>query len=166
MLPRTKFCHFVQFSSYSMSKLYNDFNFAVRTRTCEKSVSGKQPMIYCLHAYQSGFRPTYSTVTALLETTNNWCVNIDKGMLNGVIFIDLKKAFDTIDHKILFGKLKCYGVNDIALSWFRSYLTERKQRCYVNANLSSSRTIYCGVPRGLFWVHFCFWFISMTCQIA
>ena len=40
---------------------------------------------------QSGFRSLHSTLTALLEATNNWCVNIDKGLLNGVIFIDLKK---------------------------------------------------------------------------
>ena len=92
-----------------------------------------------LSEYQSGFRPTYSTVTALLETTHNRCVNIDKGLLNGVIFIDLKKAFDTIDHAILY---------DGALLWFRSYLTDRKQKCYVNGNLSSTLTINCGVPQG------------------
>ena len=101
-----------------------------------------------LSEYQSGFRPTYSTVTALLETTNNWCVNIDKGLLNGVIFIDLKKAFDTIDHAILLRKLEHYGVHDGALLWFRSYLTDRKQKCYVNGNFSSTLTINCGVPQG------------------
>ena len=101
-----------------------------------------------LSEYQSGFRPTYSTVTALLETTNNWCVNIDKGLLNGVIFIDLKKAFDTADHAILLRKLEHYGVDDGALLWFRSYLTDRKQKCYVNGNLSSTLTINCEVPQG------------------
>ena len=65
-----------------------------------------------LSEYQSGFRPTYSTVTALLETTNNWWVNIDKGLLNGVIFIDLKKAFDTIDTITQF----CY-VNLNIMEW-------------------------------------------------
>ena len=44
------------------------------------------------------------TLTALLETNDNWCVNIDRGLLNGVIFIDLKKAFDTIDHVIILKK--------------------------------------------------------------
>ena len=54
---------------------------------------------------QSRFRSLHSTLTALLEATNKWCVNIDKGLLNGVIFIDLKKAFDTIYHKIIIKKL-------------------------------------------------------------
>ena len=75
-------------------------------------------------------------------------MNIDKGLLNGVIFIDLKKAFDTIDHKILIRKLKCYGVDDNALSWFNSYSNNRKQKCYVNGKLSGSRSISHGVPQG------------------
>ena len=61
--------------------------------------------------HQSGFRPIYSTTTALLDSTNDWCVNIDNGLVNGVIFIDLKKAFDTIDHEILLKKLDCCGVD-------------------------------------------------------
>ena len=50
---------------------------------------------------QSGFRSLHSTLTFLLEASNSWSVNIDNGLINGVIFIDLKKAFDTIDHKVL-----------------------------------------------------------------
>ena len=57
---------------------------------------------------QSGFSSLHSTPTSLLETTNSWSVNIDNGFINGVIFIDLKKAFDTIDHRILFSKLASY----------------------------------------------------------
>ena len=49
-----------------------------------------------LSKYQSGFRPNHSTLTALLETANSWCVNIDNGLLNGVVFIDLKKAFECL----------------------------------------------------------------------
>ena len=60
----------------------------------------------------------------------------------------MKKAFDTIDHAILLRKLEHYGVDDGALLWFRSYLTDRKQKCYVNGNLSGTLTINCGVPQG------------------
>ena len=58
-----------------------------------------------LTSCQSGFCSLLSTLTALLEASNNWCVNVDKGLLNGVIFIDLKKAFDIIDHKIILQNL-------------------------------------------------------------
>ena len=71
-----------------------------------------------INPYQSGFRPTFSTLTSLLESTNNWCVNIDRGLLNGVVFIDLKKAFNTNDYDILLSKLSAYGVDELALTWF------------------------------------------------
>ena len=101
-----------------------------------------------LNKYQSGFRSLHSTMTALLETTNNWSVNIDKGLLNGVIFIDLKKAFDTIDHNIILKKLACYGADHSVLKWFTSYLTNRGQKCYVNGHLSNIQSISYGVPQG------------------
>ena len=50
---------------------------------------------------QSGFRSLHSTVTALLEATDSWAFNIDRGYFNAVVFLDLKKAFDTGDHEIL-----------------------------------------------------------------
>ena len=50
-----------------------------------------------IHKFQSGFRSTHSTVTALLEATDTWAYNIDRGKINAVVFLDLKKAFDTID---------------------------------------------------------------------
>ena len=84
----------------------------------------------------------------MLETSDNWCVNVDKGLLDGVIFIDLKKAFDTIDHEIFLQKLAKYGVDQDPLKWFKSYLTNRLQRCNVNNHLSSATPLNCGVPQG------------------
>ena len=62
------------------------------------------------------------------------CVNIDRGLLNSVIFTDLK-AFDTVDHEIILKKLTKYGVDQDAPKWFKSYITNRMQRCNVNNHL-------------------------------
>ena len=101
-----------------------------------------------LTKYQSGFRKRHSTVTAMLRNSDDWLLNIAKGWLNGEIFFDLKKAFDTIDHDILFVKLSRYGVLEKELKWFKSYLLERKQFCYVNAIHSLFKSINYGVSQG------------------
>ena len=101
-----------------------------------------------LTSCQSGFRSFHSTLTALTEATNSWSVNIDNGLLNGVVFLDLKKAFDTIDHSIILRKLKFYGIEQESLKWFQSYLHDRKQVCCVNGHMSNSRSVSCGVPQG------------------
>ena len=87
-----------------------------------KYLNGNEFLSNC----QSGFRSFYSTLTSLLEATNIWSVNTDNGLINGVIFIDLKKAFGTIDHKILLGKLSSYGVGQRDLKGCDSY---RHQKC-------------------------------------
>ena len=66
--------------------------------------------------------------------------------LVGLVFIDLKKAFDTVDHDILCKKLKLYGVQQRELSWFKSYLSNRKQFCRVNGVDSDIGEIEVGVP--------------------
>ena len=80
--------------------------------------------------------------------TNCWSVNIDNGLVNGVIFIDLKKAFDTIDHSVLIRKLHKYGVDRSSLKWFESYLCDRSQKCSINGHLSNIAPVSCGVPQG------------------
>ena len=51
--------------------------------------------------HQSGFKEWYSTAFSLLNITNSWLINMDSGLVNGVLFLDLKKAFDTVDHKLM-----------------------------------------------------------------
>ena len=70
------------------------------------------------------------TAQALISAANLWLANMDAGKLNFSVFIDLKKAFNTVDHNILLRKLYCYGVNGNALQLLKSYLTDRTQRCY------------------------------------
>ena len=62
----------------------------------------------------------HSTITALLETTNNWSINIVDGLSNGALLIDLKKTFDTIDHEIILGKLANYGVIQMRYDFLHS----------------------------------------------
>ena len=73
-----------------------------------------------LYSNQSGFRPRHSTETSLLNTTNQSFLNIDRGQYNVAIFIDLCKAFDTVNHNILLCKLWHYGIRGTEMRWFKS----------------------------------------------
>ena len=97
---------------------------------------------------QSGFRSLHSTVTALLEATDSWAFNTDRGYVNAVVFLDLKKALDTGGHEILLTKMNRGGIQGKTLDWFKSYLTNRTQRCSVNHCLSDFTSLKCGVPQG------------------
>ena len=97
---------------------------------------------------QYGFRQFHSTASVLLDSTNEWFVNMDRGFFNIAVFLDLQKAFDTIDHDILLKKLDLYGLEKSALNLLKSYLTNRTQMCFVNGTLSSQKLITCGVPQG------------------
>ena len=73
---------------------------------------------------------------------------MDRGLYNLVIFLDLQKAFDTVNHVLLLGKLEACGIRDDALNLLASYLADRKQTCQVNNKKSGLRTISCGIPQG------------------
>ena len=97
---------------------------------------------------QSGFRSLYSTATAMLDLTNEWCFNIDRKLVNGTLFLDLKKAFDTVNHDILLQKLHWFGLDQQAFTLFKSYLSGRVQMCNVNGVLSDAQQLSCGIPQG------------------
>ena len=85
-----------------------------------------------LCCYQSGFRTLHFTVTALIEATDSWSLHVDCGFVNAIVFLDLKKAFDTVNYAILLSILEAYGIRDSANQWFCSYLRNHMQTCLVN----------------------------------
>ena len=97
---------------------------------------------------QFGFRKNTSTSFALIEIVERIRNSIDNKMHNCGIFIDLRKAFDTINHDILLSKMEHYGIRGITLKWFKSYLQNRKQFVFLNGVCSDIELINCGVPQG------------------
>ena len=73
---------------------------------------------------------------------------MDKGNVTAALFLDLKKAFDTIDHRLLIDKLKVHGISGHELSWFISYLSNRTQAVKISNSLSEFKPITIGVPQG------------------
>jgi hypothetical protein len=78
-----------------------------------------------------------------------------------VVFVDLKKAFDTVDHEILLQKLKLDGITGSAFLLLKSYLTGRTQRSEVNGSISGENEVKCGIPQGLNWGHYSSYSILM-----
>ena len=97
---------------------------------------------------QFGFRKNNLTTHALIQITELIKKSIDKGKYGCGIFIDLRKAFDTVNHEILLTKLEHYSIRGNMLDWFRSYLSKRKQYISINGQSSQLLDITCGVPQG------------------
>ena len=97
---------------------------------------------------QHGFRKDYSTETAVIELVDYLKSQIDKKHVPLCIFLDLSKAFDTINFDIMLLKLRHLGINNTALNWFESYLTQRKQFVSFNGTDSSYLVSKTGVPQG------------------
>ena len=97
---------------------------------------------------QYGFRPGNSTTDCLVDLINEITLSLDKESYAVSLFLDLSKAFDTVNHSILLSKLDLYGIRNIEIQWFRSYLSKRTQKVHVNGMFSDSLAIYTGVPQG------------------
>ena len=101
-----------------------------------------------LYKNQYGFRKKHSTELAGLEFHDKIVSELDQGKLPLAIFLDLSKAFDTIDHEIMLHKLQYYGITGISLQWFKSYLTNRRQYVQFKDSISSESPLTTGVPQG------------------
>ena len=101
-----------------------------------------------LYESQYGFRNSHSTINAVSELTSHILENFDKRKMTLSVFLDLSKAFDTIDHNILLKKLTHYGIRGISHDWFRSYLQNRQQYVQYKSYHSVSHNVDCGVPQG------------------
>ena len=102
-------------------------------------------VLYCC---QYGFRKNYSMSCALIHLINKISSAIDQHETTVGVFLDLSKAFDTLDHQILFTKLMHYGIRVVALQWIKSYFSCCRQFVQINQTCSSTQTIKCGVPQG------------------
>ena len=101
-----------------------------------------------LYNGQYGFRENMSTQHAILDIVNSIQSNMDNKLFTCGIFLDFKKAFDTVDHSILLSKLYHYGIRGPVNEWFSSYLNGRVQTTQIDKRISSKRNVLTGVPQG------------------
>ena len=101
-----------------------------------------------IYNLQFGFRQQYSTSHALVNITENIRKPLDGGNIGCGIFVDLQKAFDTVDHQILLTKLNHYGICGVSNDWFKSYLSNRNQYVSINGFDYGLAAMNCGVPQG------------------
>ena len=114
----------------------------------EQLVSFLNNSPFQLHPMQFGFRANYSTETANCFFIEKVKAMVDKGGVVGAVFLDLRKAFDTVNHKVLLSKLSAFNCSPLTLSWIESYLTCRRQHVIVNNRLSPALDLSTGVPQG------------------
>ena len=101
-----------------------------------------------LYSFQFGFREMHSPNLALMVLVDRISKALENGDFILGLFLDFSKAFDTVNHDILFKKLEFYGIRGIALHWFQSYLSDRVQYAEYNNVSSCKDKVLCGVPQG------------------
>ena len=121
-------------------------------KTLEKQVESrvydfldKSKLIYSL---QFGFCEQYSTSHAILHMMKIITKDLDDGSIACGRFVDLQKAFDTVDHNIFLSKFSHYGIRGKTYRWYESYISERKRFLSINGFDSDMSTIKCGLPQG------------------
>ena len=101
-----------------------------------------------LNPHQSGFRAKHSTVTATTLVINNITTAVDKGKYCAALFVDLSKAFDTVDHALLLQRLHDIGFDCNSCKWFQDYLSHRQQCVLLGNERSTFLPLLKGVPQG------------------
>ena len=101
-----------------------------------------------IYELQLGFRQNFPINHTLISLTENMWQALDKGYIGCGIFVDLQKAFDAVDHKILLAKLNLYGIHGLSNKWFKSYLSNCQQFSSINGYDCDPKEINCGVPQG------------------
>ena len=98
--------------------------------------------------YLTGFRKNSGTQNALLKMIETWKTKLNTGHTVGIIYMDLSKAFGSLNHELVIAKLKCYQLDQNAVEFFRSYLSNQYQCCKTNNTLGNWRKVIAGVPQG------------------
>ena len=124
----------------NFTKLFESILFTQRNRYMQNKFS----------KYLTAFRKNHNTQNSLLRMIESWKVRLNNGSKVGVIIMDSSKAFDSLNHELLLAKLKAYGLDSNLVSFMKSYLTNRFQRCKINNSFSEWGKVLNGVPRGSF----------------
>ena len=101
-----------------------------------------------LHPSHHGFRSKHNTSTALLQMIDVWLEALEDEEISAVVMLDMSAAFDVVDHGILLAKLKLFGLDNDAVSWFHSYLSCRTQQVFIDGSFSDTQKLEAGVPQG------------------
>ena len=132
----------------------------VLERVLHNQIQSHLMKYHLLSSHQSGFRTGHSTQDLLLHVTDKWLRAIDEGKYTGAVFLDLAKAFDTVDHSILCTKLMYYGFRGSSYDLLINYLAQRQQRTLFQSKMSKWAAVSIGVPQGsilgpllLFFIH-------------
>ena len=136
-----------EFSNYRPISLLPCFSKVLEKIMYKKLISYVNK-IGILDEHQFGFRKNHSTNFVLIDLVDKITKALDNREFAVGVFLDLSKAFDTVNHSLLLQKLEHYGVRGIALKWFENYITKHYQCVKYNNEVSQKKEICCGVPQG------------------